>query len=153
MFDVIYHYMYKIHSLETIIIVVHTSDRIDTLSVLTHGSTMHLQPIMRLNSNTTIPQMFDVTTPPIYDVLLVVKISHHWINGRTQCRATITLSSYCPLNTDTNILSTMGYASCYYTHRKVLQYAQCMHGVGTKVWVPHTPRIYTDAINILTSIA
>ena len=65
MFDLIYHYMYKIHSLETIIIVAHTSDRTDTPSVLTLRSTMHLQPIMRLNTN-----MFDVTTPYIYDVIV-----------------------------------------------------------------------------------
>jgi hypothetical protein len=51
MFDLIYHYMYKIHSLETIIIVAHTSDRTDTPSVLTLRSAMHLQPIMRLNTN------------------------------------------------------------------------------------------------------
>ena len=52
MFDVIYHYMYKIHSLETIIIVVHTSDRIDTLSVLTHGSTMRMQHMMGFSTDT-----------------------------------------------------------------------------------------------------
>jgi hypothetical protein len=63
MFDFIYDYMYKIHSLETIIIVVHTSDRTDTLGVSTLGSTMHIQHMMGLCTTTITPLMFDITTP------------------------------------------------------------------------------------------
>ena len=43
MFDIIHHYMYTMHSLETIIIVARTSDRTGTLGVSTFGLTMHLQ--------------------------------------------------------------------------------------------------------------
>jgi len=56
--------------------------------------------------------------------LLVVKIWYHRYSSRTHCRPTITLSLYYPLNTHTNTLSTMGYASCYCTHQKVLHCAQ-----------------------------
>jgi hypothetical protein len=43
MFDIIHHYMYTIHSLETIIIVARTSARTGTLGVSTFGLTMQLQ--------------------------------------------------------------------------------------------------------------
>ena len=52
MFDIIHHYMYTMHSLETIIIVAHTSDRTGTLGVSTFGLTMHLQASDRHSSMT-----------------------------------------------------------------------------------------------------
>ena len=52
MFDIIHHYMYTMHSLETIIIVARTSDRTGTLGVSTFGLTMQLQANDRHSSMT-----------------------------------------------------------------------------------------------------
>ena len=52
MFDIIHHYMYTMHSLETIIIVARTSDKPGTLGVSTFGLTMHLQASDRHSSMT-----------------------------------------------------------------------------------------------------
>ncbi len=79
MFDIIHHYMYTKHSLETIIIVARTSDRTGTLGVSTFGLTMHLQASDRHSSMTGTASIYwSYQHTNIHRIITIVIHYHLW---------------------------------------------------------------------------